>query len=119
MIRYRMVFGMIFVQVGWSGTPKHMKFSLPHTIFNPVEMYVYGFGVFFWMVSLVMQLVAELLVSIGVTGCGWSIYSRVWQRRTAVFAFSKKAPISASEADAIIFHNIFQRERISPFWIRV
>ena len=46
MIGCRMVFGMIVVQVGWSGTPKHMKLDLPQTIFKPAGTYVYGFGAF-------------------------------------------------------------------------
>ena len=42
----RMVFGMIFGQVGWSGTTKHVKLALPHTIFNPAETHDGGFGAF-------------------------------------------------------------------------
>ena len=72
-----------------------------------------------WMVLLVMTLEVELSVWRVVAGYGWIIYSGAWQRGTVAYEFSNKAPIYASAADAITFHNIFQRERISILLSRV
>ena len=70
---------------------------------------------FCWMVSFTIPLAVELSVWIGVDGCRCPISSREWQRGTAKFAFSNRAPISAYAADTITFHKILQRDRIAPF----
>jgi hypothetical protein len=69
------------------------------------------------ILSLAIPHAVELSVWTGVAGCGCHISSNVILKMVARFVLSKKAPISASEADDRTAFMIFVVAKIDPLCV--
>jgi hypothetical protein len=101
MMRWRMMFCEIIVQILKTRAPVYIKLSLFHSVFYPIKAPIHCFCAFLFYCSIAVSCGSGIVCLHWCGGCGCPNSSNVVRRTAPSLEFMKTAPISASAAKDI------------------